>query len=359
MIIMPPFKMSSKIKKKLGKINRKNNNLNYSLEPFVREWLKKHPPKLTYTSKPQEMSFESWKQQVRDLILNKIPTLEPLPFEQQQLKIYGETISNGIKFVQFSLMAIPGLRVPAIMCIPENLVHKTPVCICIHGHDQSIYNSVGIKKSKNKEYFGYELAKLGLITLSFDWIGSGVRESFKNKFLFFLQDEGQRTNWLRFIGLDMLGLRITEVKALLNYLENHDDIDSKRIGIIGHSGGGTLSLFAAFFDNRIKVCATSGYLSTWDQSILAMYHCGCNYVADLRKYFELYDVYASLAPRSLAITIGKKDKIFPYKGAKFSIPIIKKAYQEANYSENLLIHVQEEGHRFSGEKIYPFILNNL
>ncbi len=356
---MSPFKISSKVKKKLGKINRKDNILNYSLQPFVTKWLKEHPPKMTYALKPLEMSFESWKQQVRELIINKIPTLEPLPLKKQQLKIYGETTSNGIKFIQFSLMAIPGLRVPALMCIPENLDHKTAACICIHGHDQSIYNSVGIKKSKNKEYFGIELAKLGLITLSFDWIGSGVRESFKNKFILFLQDEGQRTNWLRFIGLDMLGLRITEVKSLINYLENHDDVDEKRIGIIGHSGGGTLSLFAAFFDDRIKVCATSGYLSTWDQSILAMYHCGCNYIADLRKYLELYDVYASLAPRPLAITIGKKDKIFPYKGSKISIPIIKEAYQETNHPENILIHVQKEGHRFSGEKIYPFMLKHL
>lgn len=356
---MSPFKISSKVKKNLGKINRKNDNLNYSLQPFVTKWLKEHPPKMTYALKPQDMSFESWKQQVRELIINKIPTLEPLPLNKQQLRIHGETTSNGIKFIQFSLMTIPGLRVPAIMCIPENLDHKTAACICIHGHEQSIYNTVGITKSKNKEYFGYELAKLGLITLSFDWIGSGVRESFKNKFLFFLQDEGQRTNWLRFIGLDMLGLRITEVKSLLNYLENRDEVDSKRIGIIGHSGGGTLSLFASFFDTRIKVCATSGYLSTWDHSILAMYHCGCNYIADLRKYLELYDVYASLAPRPLAITIGKKDNIFPYKGTKISIPIIKEAYQETNHPENLLIHVQKEGHKFSGEKIYPFMLNHL
>ncbi|MFX0180296.1 MAG: alpha/beta hydrolase family protein [Candidatus Hodarchaeota archaeon] len=356
---MTPFKIPSKVKKKLGIINRNDDNLNYSLQPFVSKWLRDHPPELSYTLKAPEMNFETWKQQVKELILKKIPILEPLPFNKQKLKIHGEALSRGIKFIQFSLMAIPGLRVPGIICIPESVKHRAPACICIHGHGQNIYNTIGMKRSKNKEYFGYELAKLGLITLSFDWIGSGIRESFKNKFLFFLQDEGQRANWLRFIGLDMLGLRITEVKSLINYLLNHNNVDSKRLGIIGHSGGGTLSLFTAIFDDRIKVCATSGYLSTWDHSILAMYHCGCNYIADLRKYLELYDVYASLAPRPLAITIGKRDKIFPYKGTQISIPIIKEAYQEANHPENLLIHVQKEGHKFSGEKIYPFILSHL
>ena len=356
---MSPFKIPSYVKKKLGKINRYTDNFNFSLQPFIAKWLKDHPPELSYKLKPLEMSFNTWKQQVKELILNKVPTLEPLPFNKQDLKIYGEATSNGIKFIQFSLRAIPGLRIPGIMCIPKNLEYKAPACICIHGHGQNIYNSVGIKKSKNSEYFGYELAKLGLITLSFDWIGSGVRESFKNKFLFFLQDEGQRSNWLRFIGLDMLGLRITEVKSLINFLVNHDYVDPERLGIIGHSGGGTLSLFATIFDDRIKLCATSGYFSTWDHSILAMYHCGCNYIADLRKYLELHDVYSSLAPRPLAITIGKKDKIFPYLGTKISIPIVKQAYQETNHPENLLIHVQKEGHKFNGDKIYPFILSHL
>ena len=100
---MSPFKIPSKVKKKLGKIDRKDNNLNYSLQPFVSKWLRDHPPELSYALKPPEMNFETWKQQIKELILNKIPTLEPLPFNKQQLKIYGETTSiffngnSGIK----------------------------------------------------------------------------------------------------------------------------------------------------------------------------------------------------------------------------------------------------------------------
>ncbi len=356
---MTRFKIPSKVKKELGKINRTDPNLNYSLQPFFTKWLKDHPPELSYTKKSSEVRFETWKQQIKELIIEKIQLLEPLASSKQELIVHGESIGNGIKFIQISLTVISGLRIPAILCIPEKLEKKAPICICIHGHGQSIYNSVGFKKSKNKEYFGYELAKLGIITLSLDWIGSGIREPLKNKIPIFLKDEGQRNFWLHFIGLDMMGLRITEVKGLINYLETRDDIDPNRIGIIGHSGGGTLSLFTTVLEDRIKVCATSGYFSDWDHSILAMYHCGCNYISDFRKYVELYDVYSSLAPRPLAITIGDEDRIFPYEGSKISIPIIEKAYEESNHPENLLIHVQKAGHRFSGEKIYPFILNHL
>ncbi|MHA1291296.1 MAG: alpha/beta hydrolase family protein [Promethearchaeota archaeon] len=355
---MSRFKLS-RVKRNVKKINLNESTLNYSLKPFIVKWIKDHPPKLSYSFKSKAIPFEKWKKQVHELIARKIRVLKPLPLNEQDIKFYGESNANGIRFLKFSLMVLPGIRVPSILCIPQNLTEKAPAIICIHGHGQSKENSVGIKRSKSKEYFGYELAKLGLITLSFDWIGSGEREKFRNKFPLFFQNEGERSNWLRFLGLNMLGLRITEVKGLIDYLETMEEVDSERIGIIGHSGGGTISLFSTVLDNRIKVCCTSGYFGTWEDSILAMYHCGCNYSNNLGKYIELYDVYASIAPLPVAATIGKKDRIFPYKGTEKAIPIIKKAYREVKKEENLLIDIQSKGHRFYGDNLYPFILNKI
>jgi len=90
-----------------------------------------------------------------------------------------------------------------------------------------------------------------------------------------------------------------------------------------------------------------------------MYHCPCNYSSDLAKFIELHDVYASLAPRPLAATIGLKDNIFPYEGTKIAIPLIKSAYAESGFPNNFLMDVQPDGHRFYGEKLYPFIMNHL
>ncbi|MHA1147412.1 MAG: alpha/beta hydrolase family protein [Promethearchaeota archaeon] len=345
------------LKKQLGKINKTDKN--YSLQPFLKKWIEKHPPTLSYNLRPSDTSFKEWKKQIFSLIREKIKVLDPLPLNEQNIEVHGEVEAEGIKFIKLSLSIVPGLRMPAILCVPSNITHKTPAVICIHGHGQSVNTTVGFKRSKSKEYFGYELAKLGLITVSVDWIGSGEREDFKNKFIFFYKNEGHLSNWVRFLGLDMQGLRITEVKGLINYLETREEIDSGKIGIIGHSGGGTLALFSSFFDERIKLCATSGYFGTWEHSILAMYHCGCNYSADLRKYVELYDLYAALAPLPLVISTGKKDKIFPYQGTKIAIPIIQSAYEESKNPDNLLIQVHPKDHKFIGDDVYPFILKTL
>ncbi len=355
---MTPFNLSH-VKKQLNKLDLKRTDSTYSLKPWFHQWLKEHPPEMSFDRRPNNVSFAQWKTQVRNLISSKLKVPEPLPLNEQKLEFHGEASAEGLKFIKFSLMALPGLRVPGLLCIPENISTKAPVMVTIHGHDQSFNSTVGFKKSKNMEYFGIELAKQGVITLSFDWIGSGEREKFINRWFLFFRSEDVRSNWFRFAGLDMVGLRITEVKGLLNYLETRSEVDPNRIGIIGHSGGGTLSLFNSAVEERIKVCCVSGYFGTWDASILAMTHCGCNYSQDLRKYIEMYDVFASLAPLPVSIVTGEKDGIFPVEGAKKAIPIIQRAYAEAKKPENFLADVTTLGHRFRGDKVYPFILKHL
>lgn len=355
---MSPFKLKS-VGKKLDKINLNREDSTYSIKPFVQKWIKDHPLELSYPLKSENLPFDEWKTQVHNHIKEKIKVLDPLPLNEQEVEYHGEAEANGIKFIKLSLMTLPGLRVPAILCVPENLDKKVPAVICIRGHMQKKENSVGLKKSKSKEYFGYELAKKGMITLSLDWIGSAERERFKEKFLFFFRNESERSNWFRFLGLDMLGLRITEIKGFLNYLETRDDVDPNQFGIVGHSGGGTQSLFTTVFDDRIKVTGTSGYFGTWEHSILSMFHCGCNYSPGLGEKIEMFDVYASLAPRPVVATIGMKDKIFPYKGTQKAIPIIKAAYEEAGQPENFLIDVEPKGHMFYKNRVYPFLLDHL
>ncbi|TFF96207.1 MAG: hypothetical protein EU544_01145 [Promethearchaeota archaeon] len=356
---MTPFKLKS-VRKKLGRINRNIEGKNYSLTPFLKNLLEKHQPEYTYLEKQSDLSFSPWKQIIRDMVKEKLRLIDPLPPAEQDLIIYAEAKKNRVNFIKLSLTALKGLRIPAILCIPEKLSKEAPVMVCLHGHYPDSKETItGLKRSKTESYFAYELAKKGIITLSLDWIGMGERERFKHKLPMSRSYEGHRSNWIRFIGLDMIGLRITEVIAFINYLSKREEIDSSRIGIIGHSGGGTLALFTSIVEKRIKLCATSGYFGTWQDSILGMYHCGCNYIGDLGKFAELYDIYAALAPLPLAVCIGEKDNIFPLSGTKRAIPILQKAYQDAEASNHLMIDVHPKAHKFEGRKMYPFILRHL
>ena len=47
------------------------------------------------------------------------------------------------------------------------------------------------------------------------------------------------------LGRTLLGERVFDVDRGLDYLETRDDVDWSRVGIMGNSGGGTVSLFSA------------------------------------------------------------------------------------------------------------------
>ena len=78
-----------------------------------------------------------------------------------------------------------------------------------------------------------------------------------------------------------------------------------------------------------------------------------------RKYIELFDVFASLAPHPISIETGEKDRIYPNEGSQKAIPIIKNAYQETGHPDKFLADVRPRGHEFNGDKMYPFMLKHL
>ena len=125
------------VRKKLNGINLKREDSTYSLTPFLLKWIQAHPPEMSLESISSDISFDDWKKQVHELIREKLKVIEPLPIGEQSVEFHGETTVDGIKFIKLSLMSLPGLRIPAILCIPENLSSKAPAVICIHGHLQS------------------------------------------------------------------------------------------------------------------------------------------------------------------------------------------------------------------------------
>jgi len=54
-----------------------------------------------------------------------------------------------------------------------------------------------------------------------------------------------------------MGKWVWDARRLVDYLETRSEFDAKRIGMIGHSLGGKLTLYAAAMDDRIRVAVAS------------------------------------------------------------------------------------------------------
>ncbi|HLA40901.1 MAG TPA: SUMF1/EgtB/PvdO family nonheme iron enzyme [Candidatus Glassbacteria bacterium] len=96
--------------------------------------------------------------------------------------------------------------------------------------------------------FAYVAVQQGWIAVAVRWYGESYAEGY---------GEAVYTLKERHPGLSGLGKWVWDSQRLLDWLETLPEVDQDRIGIIGHSLGGKMSLYAAAFDTRIDVAVSS------------------------------------------------------------------------------------------------------
>ena len=156
------------------------------------------------------------------------------------------------------------------------------------------------------------------------------------------------------IGRTAIGERVWDVQRAIDILEKYfPQADAQKIICMGNSGGGTTALFAACVEPRIGFAMPSCYFCTFDDSIAAIYHCICNLVPGIRKYFDMGDLAGFIAPRPLVLVAGKDDDIFPIEGVKKAFATAQKYYAAANAADNIKLVVGDGGHRFYADDAWP------
>jgi len=122
-----------------------------------------------------------------------------------------------------------------LILIPKQISKQLPAIIGLHGHGES---SVDFRD----KYGGIEFVQNGFIVImpSFRAM-NGDKEEFKLSEMLMLE------------GFTLMGIRVYEVLLLVKYLINHDNVDNSRIGVIGHSGGGSVANLVFRISDFIKV----------------------------------------------------------------------------------------------------------
>jgi hypothetical protein len=124
---------------------------------------------------------------------------------------------------------------------------------------------------------------------------------------------------------------------------------------MGISGGGTVTLFAAALDPRIRVALVSGYLNTFRDSIGSLSHCIDNYVPGILQWAEMYDIAGLIAPRPLFVESGEKDTIFPIKASIESFRRVREIYRVFDAADRVEQEVFAGEHSFWGRQGIPFV----
>jgi hypothetical protein len=128
---------------------------------------------------------------------------------------------------------------------------------------------------------------------------------------------------------------------------------------MGISGGGLTSLFCAALDERVSACVVSGYLNTFEDSVLSVFHCVDNYAPGLFSLCEMEDIAALVAPRPLYAENGDTDPIFPLAGFHKARAATERTYMAAGVPEKFRASIFSGGHRFDGAGLWTFLQEHL
>jgi hypothetical protein len=203
--------------------------------------------------------------------------------------------------------------------------------------------------------YGREFARRGLVVLAPDNAGMGERDVEPDQV-------GPKKNgcWLAWVrlnqmGLDLTGLRVFDLMAGLNLLTSRPDVDTRRIGCAGLSGGCWLSQVLTALDRRIKAVILSGFFMTFVQTTWHG-HCICHHPFGIGRFCDMPDLSALIAPRPQFVESGKQDTDYPFEPA---FTMVQNAYDLLCVPDRLGLDRYDGGHMFRGEVSIPWMVEQL
>ncbi len=310
------------------------------------EAIKLIEPKLSFD---ESRDFEDYRAELRAKFLELIgdmPERVPSNVTVEYTEDRGDFIEKRFIFDTEKYASVP-----CHLWVPKDGKEKHGVVICLQGHSSGMHISMGRPIYEGDENsisggdrdFARQIVKEGYAALVLEQRAFGERKTDKMN--------GSTTcphpsMVALLIGRTMVGERVWDVSRAIDALESFSEIDTERVAVMGNSGGGTTSFYAACFDERIKIAMPSCAVCTYRDSIAAMYHCACNYIPNAAKYFDMGDLTALIAPRPLVMVCGRDDKIFPLAGVRETYGTVEKIYKKAGAVDNCKLVIGEGGHRF-------------
>jgi dienelactone hydrolase len=346
----------------------KNPEPNYDVVEWGRAQWQRAPLRLRFNaaSANSPKAAQAWQKKLRakvEELVGGFPARTPLNPKVLETREFPAYTRETILFE-----SRPGLPVFGYFLRPKNVPGPLPVALCIPGHGRGVDDIVGIAEDGSYrtarvgyQYdFALQAVELGLAAFAVEPFGFGHRRGEAARRSGPGSSSCQPTSGAAFLlGETMIGWRVYDMMRSIDYLETRKEVDPKRVGCMGISGGGTITLYSAALDTRIKAALVSGYLCTYRDSIVSISHCIDNYVPGILNWADCSDVAGLIAPRALFSESGEKDNIFPVAGARQAFEETKKIYEAMGAADNCAQEIHPRNHQWWGREGLPFLARQL
>lgn len=160
-------------------------------------------------------------------------------------------------------------------------------------------------------------------------------------------------------GRTAIGERVWDLQRIIDWAAALPDVDATRVLMMGNSGGGVATFYAAACDERITVAVSSCSFTTYTSPNGYIYLCDCNVVPGILELGETWDVAGLIAPRYFLAVNGKKDTLHSARDVNRAAERTQAVFAAAGCPTHFAHKWGTEGHRFYKDLMWDFITDAL
>jgi cephalosporin-C deacetylase-like acetyl esterase len=260
-------------------------------------------------------------------------------------QVVGKDRRNGYRIEKLIYESRPQHHVTATLYLPEGRPPFPGVLMPI-GH------SSNGKAAESVQRGAILLAKNGIAVLTYDPIGQGERRQLlderANPFIPSCTNEHTMVGvGALLVGRSTAAYRIWDGIRSLDYLADRPEIDPRRLGCTGSSGGGTLTSYLMALDERIVAAAPSCYITSLERlfATIGPQDAEQNITGQVAFGMEHADYLTLRAPQATLICAASRD-FFDIQGTWTSFREAKRIYGLMGHGERVDLFESDSGHGF-------------
>jgi hypothetical protein len=245
--------------------------------------------------------------------------------------ITGKVETDLFTVEKLHFQSIPGLYVTANLYVPKRTTLPAPAVLYVCGHSNTVIDKVSYGSKVNYQHHPAWFAEHGYVCLILDTLELGE-----------IPGEHHGTSrlgmwWWQALGYTPAGIECWNAMRALDYLETRKEVDAKRIGVTGRSGGGATSWWLAAADDRPQcIVPVAGIADLYSHVVEGVAprlrqgvitgHCDCMYFVNTYRW-DFGRVMALCAPRPLLLGNSDADDIFPVAGYRRLADKVRRIYE--------------------------------
>lgn len=357
-----------------------------NLAPIVRSIQRERGFPMDYAHR-RGTSVDEWRRRGRAEVQRELSfTPKPVPLD---LKVHSVVERNGYQIRVISFAGSGHYRVPAYLLVPDSK-GAHPGVVALHDHGGWFYHGkeklvrmegehASLKGFRDHYYGGRayadELARRGYVVIVPDAFYWGERRmqwkrppaelrkrlaglepeqvEYVRVMNGYLREQTAVLNtWLSFCGTSWMGIVNHDDRRSVDVLESLPEVDSKRIGCLGLSGGGYRSTYLTGMEPRIKASIITGWMCSLPTILDLPYssHSALFDAFGLHSNLDHPDI-ASLAAPDTAVFVQNcaRDRLFTRAGMESAAEKIRAVFADLKHPERFRSKFYDVPHQFNVE----------